>query len=382
MTRHAPGLRTPGALLLFLLPVVAIGCRDIEPQPETAERVSDGTIQLTAAQMTAADIETRTIDAVSVRQTVRVPGSVQTPDTAQVLVGSIVEGSVISVAVVAGDVVARGAPLVEIHSHELLAGQRDLSAAEASLAQRGSALERSEALLIAGAVALEEVERRRADFASAEAELRRAEEMVGHLNPTPDGHVTVTAPRAGTVFEVHARPGQAVLPGAGLVEMGSTHVLWVTAFVPEHTASTSRVGDTVAVRFRSPSDAHTSARVIGTGNYVDPTNRSVEMRFELDSIPPGVRPGSFATVEVAASSPFVGVEVDEEVAVRLGDTDVVFVTEGPGSFRALTITAIPIGEGRVAVQGLPDGAEIVVKGAFFLKAVMEQLGAGEEGGDA
>ena len=40
-----------------------------------------------------------------------------------------------------------------------------------------------------------------------------------HLVPSPDGNVTAAAPRDGTVFEVQARMGQAVLPGTPVVTM-------------------------------------------------------------------------------------------------------------------------------------------------------------------
>jgi cobalt-zinc-cadmium efflux system membrane fusion protein len=330
----------------------------------------EGVVQLTEAEVRAAGIMTAVVGAHQVRQEVSVPGSVQSPDTAHAMVGSFVEGRVIEVLVLAGDVVRRGQPLVEIHSHELSDAQAALRGAEAELIFHRNALERSETLLAAGAVALEEVERRRADLEIVEAEVSRAEDIVDHLNPSLDGDVTVIAPRDGTVFKVQARPGQAVVPGVPLLEMGSTDVLWITAFMPEHTASTLTKGDTVTVRFTAP-PGEATAHLVRSGNYVDPTNRSVEMRFELDSIPAGVRPGSFATVDVPSSDQFEGTELPADAAVRMGDRDAVFVVEGTRKFRAVWVSVTPIREGQVAVAGLPPGAEIVTAGAYFLKATLE-----------
>ena len=112
------------------------------------------------------------------------------------------------------------------------------------------------------------------------------------------------------------------------------------------------------------------------GEFVDPTNRSVEMRFELLSIPEGVRPGSFATVDVAAASSFEGLELAESAAVRLGDEDGVFVVEGPGLYRAVHVLVTSLRPGYVAVQGVPDGAEVVIEGAYFLKSALEATGEG------
>ena len=288
ISRHAP--RGRSALSLWVPLFLMAGCAGQKPEsPASASDTPPEVVQLTDAEVRAADITTDVVEARSVRQEVSVPGSVQSPDTAHAMVGSFVEGRVLSVMVLAGDEVRRGQPLVEIHSHELSDAQAALRGAEAELTFHRNALERSEALLAAGAVALEEVERRRADLEITEAEVSRTADIVEHLNPSPDGDVTIIAPRDGTVFSVQARPGQAVVPGVPLVEMGSTDVLWVTAFVPEHTASTLTSGDRVIVRFTAP-PGEATAHLVRAGNYIDAANRSVEMRFELDAIPAGVRP--------------------------------------------------------------------------------------------
>ncbi|MEZ4416554.1 MAG: efflux RND transporter periplasmic adaptor subunit [Gemmatimonadota bacterium] len=372
----SPTLRR-GALLVATL---LAACGGAEPAPEAPEALPSGTIRLSDAQMRAAGIASARMESTTIRQPVRVPGSVQSPDTAQVAIGSVVEGRVVTVHVLPGDAVRKGQPLVEIHSHELASAERDLSAAEAERTFRSNALERSEKLFQAGAVSLEEVERRRADFQAADAELVRATEMVEHLNPSSRGNVTAVAPRSGTVFMVHAKPGEAVLPGTPLLEMGSTDALWVTAFVPENTSSALAVGDEVTVRFRSVPGLAVSARLIRASDFVDPTNRSVEMRFALNSIPEGVRPGSFAIVDVTTSEAFQGVELSEDAAVRMGEEDVVFVVESPGVFRAVNVVAVPVRDGHVAVRGLPADAEIVTQGAYFLKAALE-VSAGAETGD-
>lgn len=367
-------------LSLLWLALVAASCGGEETVPAAEEPTPEGHVRLSEAQMRVAGIESAPLTVTEVEQPTPVPGTIQTPDTAQAIVGSVVEGRVVSVAVLPGDRVPAGTRLVEIHSHELSTAQRDQTAAEGNASFHERALQRSELLLEAGAVSLEEVERRRADFQTASAELVRAEETLEHLYPTPAGNVSAVAPRAGTVFRVHARPGQVVLPGTPLVEMGTTDVLWVTAFVPEHTASTLTVGDRVPVRFESPSGAMATARLVRSGDHVDAANRSVEMRFQLDSIPPGVRPGAFAHVDIQPADAIRGARYPEDVAVRMDGGDVVFVVAGPGLFRPVAVTVTPIREGWVAVQGLPDGADVVTRGAYFLKSAME-VGVGETGAE-
>lgn len=361
-----------------LLATLVAACGGGEPPTVEAPVAGGDLVELTVAQVASAGIVTAPVAARAVRPTVRVPGSIQSPDTARASVGSIVDGRVVAVRVLAGDRVRAGQSLVEIHAHELADAQRDLSAAEAELRFRRNAFERSERLLTAGAVSLEEVERRRADMEAAQAEVIRSSDIVAHLNPSSAGDVRIVAPSDGTIFSVAARVGQAVLAGEPLVEMGATRSLWVTAYVPEQTAVSLVLGDTVAVSFNT-TDERVGARLIRAGDFVDPANRSVEMRFALNRIPSGIRPGSFAVVEVATSGSVEGVEVGADVAVRLGDDDIVFVAEGPGRYRAIPVTVVPLGADRIAVRGIPSGSELVVEGAYSLKAALELVGAGEGG---
>lgn len=365
-----------GITRALALALALAGCGDGEPTAEAPPPAAVDIVQLSDAQVQAAGIEVRAVPVQELRQTVQVPGSIAPPDTAQAVVGSIVEGRVARVRVLPGDRVRVGQTLVEIHSHELADAQAELTAARAEFEYRSEAAQRAERLYDAGAVSLEELQRRRSDLRSAEAELERATEMVEHLHPTPAGDASVVAPQNGVVFTVEARPGEVVLPGTPLVHMGATDVLWVTAFVPEGTSAALEPGDEVSVTFRSPAGATARARLVRVGQYVDPQSRSVEMRFELLDPPAQVQPGSFATVDVTTTGAFQGMELPEEAAVRMGTEDVVFVAAGPGAFRAIPVRVTPVRPGTVAVEGVPDGAEVVVKGAYFLKSAME-AGTGE-----
>lgn len=369
-----PRLAPPAALAVLL---ILFGCGAEEPAPPEAQPEAPGTVRLTPEQAEAAGIVVQAVETLDMRQTVQVPGSVSPPDTARAVVGSIAEGRVARVRVLPGDRVRAGQTLVEIHSHELSDAQAALSAAEGEHEYAREAARRAERLHEAGAISLEELQRRRSSLRSAEAELERATEMVEHLHPTPSGNASIVAPQAGVVFTVDAQPGQVVLPGTPLVHMGSTDVLWVTAFVPEGTSASLEPGDEVTVAFRSPADVSARARLVRVGRHVDPVNRSVEMRFELADPPPGVHPGAFATVDITTTGAFRGMELPEDAAVRMGSRDAVFVEAEAGLFRAVDVTVVPIRPGLVAVEGIPEGARVVVEGAYFLKSTME---AGEGDG--
>lgn len=365
--------RSAGALAALL---AAAACGSGEP-PTPSAPPDDGLVRLTAEQVSVAGVRAKPVALEPVASQLDVPATVSSPDTALAAVGSLVEGQVASVAVLPGDEVREGAPLVLVHSHELTDAMRDLGAAEARLAFAEAALGRSSELLDAGAVSREEVERRRAERDALAAEVARSRQWVDHLGPDAEGHVVVRAPRAGVVFDVRARPGAGVAPGDVLVTLGRTDVLWVTGWVPEQEHLDLTAGDEVAVHFRILPDHEVHARIVRVGGSVDPVRRAVQVRAELTRVPKGVRPGAFATLVLPSSDREPRAIVPSEAVQRVPGGEVVFIEVEPGVYRPMAVTSHTLPDGRVAVDGLSAGQRIVVAGAYAVRSAMESTSEAE-----
>jgi membrane fusion protein, heavy metal efflux system len=358
------------ALALVAPLLMATACGSADEAIGSGPPAPDGTVLLSAEQLRAAAVEVREVSLETISIPVRVPGTVTTPDTATASLGSVVEGQVGRVGVVVGDRVPAGAALLRIHSHELSDAERDRAAAAARLVYARSALDRSRTLFEAGAVSREEVERRTAELAAEQAQLRRSEEWVRHLSPS-GGDVVVRAPRAGVVLAVHVRPGTAVTPGTPLVEIGGTNVLWVTGWVPENTAVRLTTGADVTVTFQALPEHTAAARIVRMAGAVDSLRRAVEVRAELAAVPAGVRPGMFATLLLAAGEPALRVRLPGDAVQRLDGDEVVFVEEGEGRFRPTPVRAAPLGDGTLAVEGLRTGMRVVTRGAYAVRSALE-----------
>jgi cobalt-zinc-cadmium efflux system membrane fusion protein len=370
MTKLTP-VGALGALLIFT------ACGPAEPPPPAAQ-APDGLVRLTEEQMAVAGVQVEPVTIQSVALQIDIPATVASPDTALAAVGSLVEGRVESVAVLPGDEVVEGAPLIYLHSHELTDALRDLTAAEARLSFADAALLRSDQLLEAGAVAREEAERRKAERDAIAADVARAQEWVGHLSPDDEGHVVMRAPRPGVVFEVFAHPGAGVTPGDPLVSLGRTDVLWVTGWMPEQESLHVGPGDEVSVRFQALPGHEVRAHVVRMGGAVDPVRRAVEVRAELSWVPKGVRPGAFATLLLPSTSQELRAMVPSDAVQRLGGAEVVFVEEGRGLYRPITVTSHTLPDGRVTVEGLAEGQRVVVAGAYAVRSVMENAASAED----
>lgn len=373
--------RGPGAGLALILAATlgAVACGPGQEPAPASPPAPEGTVRLTPAQLEAADVQITPVTLVPVAETVEVPGTIVSPDTATSRVGSIVEGRVESVRVLPGDVVTRGQELMRIHSHELTDALRDLRAAEANLAYSDAAVGRTRDLLEAGAISREESQRRQAENEAFRAELVRSQELVGHLSPSDDGAVVIRAPRAGTVFEVSAKPGSAVVAGSPLVEVGRTDVLWATGWVPEEEAVRLAAGDSVRVRVQAIPGSDIHGRVVRMGGVVDPLRRAVEIRAELANLPQGIRPGLFATVLVPSGPALPRAVLPAEAVQHTTAGDMVFLEEGSGLFRPTSVEVVVLPDGSLAVTGLGEGDRVVTVGAYAVRSAMEGGALAEEG---
>jgi RND family efflux transporter MFP subunit len=348
-----------------------------EQVPAAAAPPEADRVVLSQEQIASAGVVAELARSESVSAIFEVPAMLASPDTASATIGSVVEGRVASIAVLPGDAVSEGQELMRVHSHELTDAVRDLRATEARLIYASAAAQRSEALLAAGAVSREEVERRTSDRAALEADLTRGLEWVEHLSPSEDGLVVVRAPRSGSVFSVLVTTGQAVLPGEPLVAIGRTDVLWATGWVPETQSVRLAAGDPIQLTIPALPGLRIPARVVQVGAAVDPDRRAVEVRAELSGVPDGVRPGSFATMLLPSGPGSRQVVLPSSAVQRTAGGEVVFVEERPGVYRAVSVSAVPLDESRVGVTGVPDGARVVVSGAYALRSVLDGNAAQE-----
>lgn len=344
-----------------------------EPPPAEPVALPAGTVMLDQAQQATARLARDTVRLVETALPLEVSGTVASADPASAHVGSIVEGRVVRLAVLPGERVRAGQVLAVIHSHELADAQRDLAAARAMLAAADAAWQRSTALLASGAVSREEVERRTATRDAAAAEVTRASELVEHLHPVGND-VTVVAPHDGTVFAVHAKVGEVVLPGTTLVDLGSPSRLWVTGWVPERAVPHLGMGTRVTVRLAAfPADTFVG-RVVSTGGALDAARRALDVRVALDRVPSGLVPGMFATFTLDNAERASRAVLPSEAVQRTAAGTGVFVDEGGGRFRFRPVaSSFALDSARVAVEGLPEGLVVVTTGAYRVRAALEAL---------
>ncbi|HEY3757860.1 MAG TPA: efflux RND transporter periplasmic adaptor subunit [Opitutaceae bacterium] len=251
-----------------------------------------------------------------------------------------------------GDVVAVGAPLIDLDDRTAKAAvDRALRAEQAA----DAALKRQRELLAAQNSSVKAVQDAEAQTAAAEADLVTAQVQLSYLH--------ITSPIAGTVVRLDARPGEAIDAATVLAEVIDLRRLVVTADIPAAEAGDIASGQDFEIT--SPAVVH--GTVAWVGSTVDATLGTVTVRATL---PAGaaVRPGQFVPVRIltgthadVVGAPSASVVTDED-----GQSTIAVVAGGQA-----TQTPVQVGfrEGdwvEVSADGLKAGETVVTTGAYGL----------------
>jgi cobalt-zinc-cadmium efflux system membrane fusion protein len=389
--------------LLFLLSALAClacdrGHDEGDPQAaheEPAAHASDspeppaaGVLAINPEMLRDLRITTTRAEARTGGEGVTILGEVRVNEDAFSEVGVPFAVRVVEVLASPGDRVEAGQPLARLESPELgKARAATVSArARADLARR--ALQRKRELAADRIVAGREVQEAQFEATAAEAELRAAEGALRALGVDAeegagrqrvDPVFTLRSPIPGSVLDRSVVRGQMTDPGATLFRVGELASLWLTVHAFERDAIRVAPGAGARLSFPALPGRTLSGTVTLVGSQVDTTSRTLPIRIEVENPGGELRPGMSATAWIP-----IGAEGDTIVAVpaaALQRTDrgwAVFLPREAGAFEVRTV-----GRGRdlggevEVVSGLAAGEQVVVEGAFLLKAEREKSrGAG------
>jgi cobalt-zinc-cadmium efflux system membrane fusion protein len=292
-------------------------------------------------------------------------------------VGSPLSGRVDSLLVKPGDVVRKGQPLLTIVSPEVEAAISELQAADADLSLQKRTVERTRALFADQAVARKDVAQAESDLAKAGAARERARARLSLLGINPGEHTsrfTLRAPIAGTVVERQALPGAEVRGDAGtpLVTISELDRVWVFADVYERDLASVKAGQTGQVSVASYPGVSFPAQIEHVGEVEDPQTRTVKVRLAAANPDHKLKPEMFARVVLPLSGPAAAVTVPGNAVLTDGDANVVIVSITDGKFAKRKVEVGSEVDGRLAVlSGLRPGERVVVEGALFVKAELE-----------
>jgi len=258
-----------------------------------------------------------------------------------------------------GQPVAKGQPLFEAYSPELVSAQREYQLAAQGLAALKDAPADAQASM-----------RRLAEAALARlANWDVSAEQIERLKSGGEATRTLTyrAPAGGVVLEKKAVAGMRFMPGEMLFQIADTGGVWVIADVFERDIGSLRVGQKASVSINAYPDRMFEGRVA----YIYPTlkaeTRTVPIRVELANPGGLLKPAMYASVEVGSGSTAKVVTVPTSAVIDSGTRQTVLVQKAEGRFEPREVKLGARGDDYVEVkEGVKEGEPVVVAANFLI----------------
>lgn len=367
-------------LILFARPAPVSGVSS-QVRPGV-EKVAEGTVHLTDAQVKAAGITILTAAPATIHSALTLPGELRFNEDRTAQVVPLLAGTVQSVQANVGQSVSKGQVLALIASTELADQRSALLTAEQRLALAQTTFAREKALWEEKISAEQDVIQARHAMQEAQIALDNAQQKLRALGASRGATGTLAsyalrAPFDGMVVEKHIALGQSVKPDSVLFTISDTATVWVEVAVPASDLGRVRAGAGVTVK-ASASDAKAAGKIAYVGAMLGAQTRTAVARIVLANPDQAWRPGTFVNVDVATpATSAVAVAVDASAVQTVEDKPTVFVRV-PGGFTARHVTLGRADATRVEVTaGLAPGQAYAGAGSYVIKA---ELGKSSDAG--
>jgi RND family efflux transporter MFP subunit len=295
-------------------------------------------------------------------KTVRASGRIEPDERRIAAISPRFEGFVEQLHVnVTGQPVAKGQPLFEVYSPELVSAQREyLIAMQGIAAMKDAGVEAQNSMQQLAQSSLARL--RNWEFS---AEQVNALVQTGQANRT----ITFRSPVTGVVTEKKALQGMRFMPGEMLYQVTDLSSVWVIADVFEQDIGLVRLGAKANVKI----GAYPNQAFEGRITYVYPTlkaeTRTVPVRVELANPRHLLKPAMFAQVELQVGAKAAVLAVPDSAVIDSGTRRIVLVQVAEGRFEPREVELGARAENYIEIiKGVRDGEQVVVAANFLIDA--------------
>ena len=244
-----------------------------------------------------------------------------------------------------GDVVAAGAPLVDVLHPEWLGAQQEYLAVKAT-----------------GDASLAQAARQRLVLLGMPTATVDRVERTGQAIALQ----TITAPGGGVISELMVRAGMTVAPGMTLARINGLGTVWLEAALPEAQAATIQPGQMVEARFPALPGEVVKGRVAAILPEGNRETRTLRLRIELPNPKQRLKAGLFAQVSLQGAQRQALV-VPAEAVIRTGKRSLVYLSEPSGRYRPVEVEIGEQVDERIVIRsGLAAGQQVVASGQFLI----------------
>jgi len=317
-------------------------------------------------------------------------------------ISSFVQGKVISHSADLGDRIHKGQALVTINSPAFAQAQADFLRARAKYLLSQKEFERAKMLWTEKAIEEKEYLRREAEHEKLATEygalgsvlhsygithdqiddlIKKCESMerMEYKCEIADPNLPILSPVSGTVIFRDVVKGEHVEPDKILYTVSDLSTIWAILDVYEKDLPHIRMDSHVTITTSIYPGSGFPGKITYISDLIDEKLRTVKIRVEVDNRQGFLKPNMYIQGQIENRLEQKDLLVVPEEAIQnLEGEKVVFVREKGDIFAVRHVKlGYKVGDNRIIVQGLSEGEQIVIHGAFYLKAEMSKAAFGE-----
>jgi len=241
-----------------------------------------------------------TIDTVSIKPLVQefnLVGKVAFDQDKVVKLYPMVSGNVVDVKVALGDYVKKGDVLAVVRSTEIAGAENDIVSARANLAVSEKNLAANEDMFKSGLISGKEYTASVKETEKARSELNKANTVLSIYGGAHSNYI-VKSPISGYIVEKFVNPNMQIRPdnSTNLFTISDLKRVWILANVYETEIANIKVGEKVSVTTISYPDRQFTGQIDKIYNILDPDNKTMKVRIQLDNRENLLKPEMFAKV--------------------------------------------------------------------------------------
>ena len=322
-----------------------------------------GTVKISLDKVQLLGVRSEPVEPRELRRTVRAVGTIQPNERLLYKVAPRFEGWIEKLHVnTTGQAVARGQPLMEVYSPDLVAAQE-----EYLIALRGArdlAASGAEAQAVMQRLA-DSVLRRLRNWEISDKELQALQQ-----EGKPRRLLTYRSGASGVVLQKPSVQGMRFMPGEVLFEIADLSAVWVLADVFEQELGLVHLGQEAKLRIVTYPDQAFTGKVVFIYPTLDPGTRTARVRVELPNPGMLLRPAMYGNVELESGHPRGKVlAVPDSAVLDSGTRQVALVRRAEGLFEPRTLKLGMRADGYIEVrEGLQAGEQVVVRANFLIDA--------------
>lgn len=284
--------------------------------------------------------------------------------------GFRVNGKIVSRRVETGQRVQRGQELARLDPRDFeLSGQAansQLIAATAQLDNARSEYARYQELAKKGFVSATELERKRAELSTAEAQHKQAESGLS-LEQNRLGDTVLRADANGVVVAVQADVGEVVSAGQPVIRVAQDGPREIEVEFPENRTALARIAKAQVALWANPS-VKLPATLRELSAAADPVTRTFRARYTVKAPPGTLALGQSATLQLRLPAMSAGTARLPTTAIfgKQGQTLVWVYDEKTSTVKRHPVQSAGVDGNDVLVAGLQSGMRVVTAGVHVL----------------